>query len=150
MNGKDNYLMIVGDGPYLEELKSNYKNSAKIIFTGQKDRTELATYYSGSDIFLFPSDSDTFGMSVMEASACGLPCIVSDKGGPKEIIIENRTGFIIPSNDFNAWIAKVEEIIGWYNNNSREILNIRNDAVYFIQKKYNLNHIFPNLIIEPN
>ena len=101
-------LLIVGDGPYLHELKSKTKDCDRIIFTGQIPYPSLPEFYSGSDLFVFPSTTDTFGMVVLEAQACGLPAIVSDKGGPKEIIIDHKTGFVASAGNIPEWVSKIE------------------------------------------
>ena len=104
-------LVITGDGPYLRELKKKYSSERKIIFTGSIVRDQLPEIYSLADIFLFPSNTDTFGMSVLEAQACGIPVIVSDKGGPQEIVIKGKSGFIMPSDNLDEWVGKILEII---------------------------------------
>jgi glycosyltransferase involved in cell wall biosynthesis len=68
-------------------------------FTGYLKGETLATMYASSDLFVFPSTTDTFGNVVLEAQASGLPVIVSDIGGPCENILKNRTGFIYRSDD---------------------------------------------------
>jgi glycosyltransferase involved in cell wall biosynthesis len=53
-------------------------------------------------------------MVVLEAQSCGLPAIVSDIGGPKEIIIDGETGFIAKANNINSWIEKINQLINVY------------------------------------
>jgi glycosyltransferase involved in cell wall biosynthesis len=60
-----------------------------------------------ADVFVFPSTTDTFGMVVLEAQACGLPAIVSDVGGPQELVVTGETGFVVPADDLDAWAAAV-------------------------------------------
>ena len=87
-------LIIVGDGPYLEEFKSKMKDTP-CFFTGYLTGETLAEVYASCDLFIFPSQTDTFGNVVLEAQASGLPVIVSDQGGPKENILPEETGFIV-------------------------------------------------------
>ncbi len=87
-------LILAGDGPHLEELKKEYANE-RIIFTGRLDGEELARAYAGADIFVFPSLTDTFGNAVLEAHASGLPAIVSDEGGPCEIVRSHNSGLVV-------------------------------------------------------
>lgn len=68
---------------------------------------------------MFASTTDTFGMSVLEAQSCGVPAIVSDIGGPKEIIINNETGIILPL-DKEIWSIKIAEKAKTILNNSEE------------------------------
>ncbi len=55
---------------------------------------ELATAYASADLFLFPSTTDTYGNVVVEAQASGLPTIVSDVGGPKELVDHGISGLV--------------------------------------------------------
>ena len=74
-------MLLVGDGPYLKELREQFPEGC---YTGYLNGKELATAYASADIFVFPSTTDTFGNVVLEAQAAGLPCVVSDHGGPQE------------------------------------------------------------------
>ncbi|MCC6158905.1 MAG: glycosyltransferase [Deltaproteobacteria bacterium] len=100
-------LLIAGDGPYLGELKERVRPNGRVIFTGALDRTELPRVYSGSDLFVFPSTADTFGMAVLEAQACGLPALVSNEGGPQEIISHGETGWVVDGAGADEWTHSV-------------------------------------------
>ncbi|HEY2122986.1 MAG TPA: glycosyltransferase family 1 protein, partial [Chthoniobacterales bacterium] len=89
-------LLIVGDGPYLRELRQNVTEAC---YTGYLRAVELAAAYASSDVFVFPSTTDTFGNVVLEAKAAGLPCVVSDQGGPCELISDGVDGFITRALD---------------------------------------------------
>jgi glycosyltransferase involved in cell wall biosynthesis len=89
-------LLIVGDGPYLRELRQEVPEAC---FTGYLRSAELATAYASSDIFVFPSTTDTFGNVVLEAKAAGLPCVVSDRGGPCELVSDGIDGFVTRALD---------------------------------------------------
>lgn len=84
-------LLVVGDGPYLKQLKHSHP---EIIYTGYLNGTELATAYASGDVFVFPSTTDTFGNAVLEAQASGLPCVVSDVGGPCELVQHGVDGYV--------------------------------------------------------
>ncbi|HEV3074810.1 MAG TPA: glycosyltransferase, partial [Thermoanaerobaculia bacterium] len=84
--GRQAQLVVVGDGPYLKELARRYRRP-EILFTGFLHGEDLARAYAGADVFVFPSTTDTFGNVVLEAQAAGLPAIVSDRGGPQEIVL---------------------------------------------------------------
>ena len=84
-------FLIVGEGNEREYLESNMKTAR---LTGFLEGKELSEAYANMDIFLFPSDTDAFGNVVQEANAAGSPCIVTDKGGPKFIVEQDKTGFI--------------------------------------------------------
>ncbi len=86
-------LFIVGDGPFREEMESLLKNYPA-FFVGYFKGEELFKSYASSDVLVFPSATDTWGNVVLEAQASGLPVIVSDQGGPKELMQNGITGII--------------------------------------------------------
>lgn len=106
--GENVSLALVGDGPYREELE---KTTPGAIFTGIITGQELGTAYASADLFLFPSTTDTFGNVVIEALASGLPVLVSDVGGPRELISNELDGRVLPANNLNAWVAAISEFI---------------------------------------
>jgi len=75
--------LVVGDGPLLEDLKILYP---EVMFTGPKFGEELARYYAAGDVFVFPSQTDTFGLVVLEALASGLPVAAYPVQGPGDIM----------------------------------------------------------------
>lgn len=107
----DTKLLIVGDGPYLCELKMRPVRSGNVYFTGRVDHARLAEIYRKSHVFLFPSTTDTFGRVVLEAQACGLPVVVSDAGGPCELVLDGKTGFVAKAGDIESWEGKIVEIL---------------------------------------
>ncbi|MEN3013530.1 MAG: glycosyltransferase [Endomicrobiia bacterium] len=131
-------LIMVGDGPYLEELKNKYRSLNNIVFTGKIENKFLPYVYSASHIFLFPSTTDTFGMAVLEAQACGLPAIVSDKGGPKNIIIDGKTGFISEANNLSNWLEKTNVLLNMIQNNPSMYLQFREASRKNVEENYNL------------
>jgi glycosyltransferase involved in cell wall biosynthesis/predicted metal-dependent phosphoesterase TrpH len=104
-------LLFAGDGPYLEEFREKMRPFYRVAFLGRVPRHELPALYSTADLLVFPSVTDTFGMVVLEAQACGLPAVVSDVGGPKEIVVPGKTGFVAKADDSQAWANKIEGII---------------------------------------
>ena len=101
-------LAFVGDGPYLKELRNLLPEAT---FTGYLAGLELARAYASSDLFLFPSTTDTFGNVILEALASGVPCIVSDQGGPKDLINPGRTGFITHALDADDFARHVQQLV---------------------------------------
>lgn len=95
-------LVFVGHGPYLDELKELTKSKDYIQCLGKKVGDDLASYYAEADYFVFPSGSDTFGNVIVEALASGTPSLVSDKGGPKDIV-DSKTGWVLAYNNNEAW-----------------------------------------------
>ena len=95
------HLVIVGDGPYRHRMEYNLKD-CPVTFTGYLKGEDLSQAYASSDLFVFPSATDTFGNVVLEAQASGIPVIVVNQGGPMENIVNHKTGCIIPANDSQA------------------------------------------------
>jgi glycosyltransferase involved in cell wall biosynthesis len=104
------HLVIVGDGPYLEEMRKEL-GDYPASFTGYLSGEDLAQAYASSDIFVFPSTTDTFGNVVLEAQASGIPVIVTNEGGPQENLMPGKTGFIIPAHDKEAFINAVLSLL---------------------------------------
>ena len=102
----DVHLIIVGEGPYLEEMKIELSGKP-VTFTGYLAGEDLAAAYASSNIFVFPSTTDTFGNVVLEAQASGIPVIVTDQGGPQENLIPSRTGFIVRGNDTESFLQPI-------------------------------------------
>lgn len=88
--------VFIGEGPYLAEMKKLLPDA---IFTGYLRGEELADAYASADFFAFPSTTDTFGNVVLEAQACGLPVIVSDVGGPRDLVQHGKDGFVTKALD---------------------------------------------------
>lgn len=86
---------VVGSGPSMGELKKKFPDAH---FAGRKEGEELAAHYRGADVFVFPSKTDTFGMVLTEALACGLPVAAYDVMGPKDIITEPMLGTLTESD----------------------------------------------------
>jgi glycosyltransferase involved in cell wall biosynthesis len=99
--GAECSLVIIGDGPYRQEME-NRLAGYPAFFTGYLDGEELSRGYASADLFLFPSATDTFGNVVLEAQASGLPVIVSDEGGPRELMLDWETGIVAPAGDTAA------------------------------------------------
>ena len=90
--GKNNFhFLIVGEGNERPFLKENMKTAE---LPGFLEGEALSAAYANMDVFIFPSDTDAYGNVVQEANASGVPCIVTDQGGPKFIVVEGETGFV--------------------------------------------------------
>jgi glycosyltransferase involved in cell wall biosynthesis len=100
----DVHLMVVGDGPYLDEMRGDLADSPA-TFSGYLTGDELAQVYASADVFVFPSTTDTFGNVVLEAQAAGIPVVVTDQGGPCENLLTGRTGTVVPGHDPAAFAA---------------------------------------------
>lgn len=112
--GTDVIYTIAGSGSEFERLKFAVYQSGleeNIIFSGKKDHKEIAKLMNESDIYLQPSYQEGFCVSVLEAQATGLLCIVSDADGLKENVIDGETGWIVPKRDPEGFAGKITEVI---------------------------------------
>jgi len=101
---KSSYLIVVGNGE-LEKYKEEL-SSYNVVFLGHKQKEELSSIYASSDLFVFPSTTDTLGQVILESMASATPVIVTDEGGPCGIVegSQSEVGFIIPSKQRSKWI----------------------------------------------
>ena len=93
-------LLLIGDGPErseCERLARELKVNDRVIFLGKQEG--LVDIINCSDLFLLPSQSESFGLSALEAMACGKPAIASSVGGIPEVVIHNETGYIAEIGD---------------------------------------------------
>ena len=108
--GREAELIVVGDGPYRARMEAALKDQG-VHFLGFKHGEELSTIYASSDLFVFPSLTDTLGQVVLESQASGVPVIVADQGGPKEVVADSITGRILPGDNPGAWSTAIAELL---------------------------------------
>jgi glycosyltransferase involved in cell wall biosynthesis len=101
---RDAHLLIVGDGPYRERL-TELLAGVPVTFTGYLAGEDLSRALASADAKLFPSTTDTWGNAPLEAQASGLPVVVSDRGGPQELMEDGVTGFRVAGGDPKALLA---------------------------------------------
>lgn len=93
-------LVLVGDGPERSDCERMIREldlQNSVIFLGKQDG--LSDILNAADLFLLPSQSESFGLSALEAMACGLPVVSSSVGGIPELVLHNETGFIAEFGD---------------------------------------------------
>lgn len=135
---KDIKLLLVGSGGMENELKNLAKRLNvfdKTIFTGQVAYNEVPTYQNMIDLAIFPSKSESFGVSALEASSCEKPIIVSNVGGLPEVVKLNETGFIFESGNISELVIKIENLL--INKELRE--KFGKAGREFVIKNYNWN-----------
>jgi N-acetyl-alpha-D-glucosaminyl L-malate synthase BshA len=96
-------LLLVGDGPemsFVSRLVRELGLTDKVLFLGKQDNLEQL--YSISDLMLLLSEKESFGLVLLEAMACGVPCIGTNIGGIPEVIHEGKTGFLSEIGDINT------------------------------------------------
>lgn len=100
------HLLVAGGGPEEAELRLMLGDAA--TFLGWRERDQLADLYAGSDVFLFTSQTDTFGQVIVEAQASGLPVVAVGTGGPCDLIEDGVDGMLRPADPEQLADAVVE------------------------------------------
>lgn len=103
-------LIVVGDGPYRRQMEEEL-HGRRAHFLGFRHGDELSSIYATSDLFVFPSTTDTLGQVVMESQASGLPVLVTDQGGPKEVVESGVTGLVLDARDVSAWAGAIVGLV---------------------------------------
>ena len=137
-------LLLVGRfedelDPVSEKTRETINNDNSIEAVGPKYGDELLAYYAASECFVFPSYREGFPNTVLEAGAMGLPCIVTDINGSREIVKDGENGIVIPSKNSEALYQAMNKMVSDNGNrgkmaaNAREMISTRFDQT-FVQK----------------
>ena len=109
-------IVIVGGNrsvAVVEEIHGMYGDLAtrgKVSFAGFQTGEKLAEYYASADIFLHCSITETFGLVVLESMASGVPVIARDQGGPSEIVVDSKTGYLVHPADQDGFVRRIVEV----------------------------------------
>ncbi|MGN8645324.1 glycosyltransferase family 4 protein [Gracilibacillus sp. HCP3S3_G5_1] len=106
---KDIHWLIVGDGPSKTDLEKDWHQN--VTYTGFLTQREVANIVAASDIFVFPSETETFGNVVLEALATGTPVVSANAGGVKNIVQEGFTGKLCDCNNIDSFIQAIRSIL---------------------------------------
>jgi len=103
---------VIGEGPEEQNLRAQAERAGvaqRVRFLGRVPHADLPRILSQCDLYVQPSiGEEAFGISVVEAMACGLPVLASDNGGLPEIVVEGETGHLLPPGAVPAWCAAIE------------------------------------------
>ena len=101
-------VVIVGDGPDRDFVEGELPHA---VFAGFLAGEALAQAYASSDIFVFPSDSESFGNVTLEAMASGLPCVCADATGSRSLVAPGETGFLAQAGDAGAFARHITALV---------------------------------------
>jgi len=101
-------IVVVGDGVAMDTL---VKQMPDAHFFGHVEHVELATIYASSDVFFFPSITETYGNVVIEAMASGLPCVIANGGGSKSFITQGVNGFVCQPDDVQEYFDRIAQLL---------------------------------------
>jgi len=137
---RDDFVMVVaGDGPARAELE---KLMPGAMFLGRLDWKMLAEVYASSDIFLSPSTTETFGNVVIEAMASGCVPVAANEGGPKDIVLEGKTGFLTKPRDAEDSYEKTKLLL----DNSKKRAAMRTAGLKHAQT-FTWSNVFSSLLV---
>jgi 1,2-diacylglycerol 3-alpha-glucosyltransferase len=113
LKSKDWHMLVVGSGPQLDNYKQQANNLGieNITFTGFIDKKYVPAAYIASDIFVCASDSETFGLTFVEAMACKKPVIGVNKLGPKEIIDNEINGYLVRPGNSSQLAKRIDQLL---------------------------------------
>ena len=100
-------LILIGDGPerlFVQQLVKELKLSDHVYFLGEQDYTKPLFFCA--DLFLLPSEQESFGLTALEAMACGVPVIGAETGGLPEVVTHGETGYLLPVGDIKSMAEK--------------------------------------------
>lgn len=138
-------LVIIGDGAESENLKNFAKNlniANDVIFTGKVDYNKIVDCFSSFDIYAVPSLFESFGVAVLEASACEVPVVATNAGGLPEVVVDNITGFIVPKADEKQFSLALSKLI----ENEQLRISFGKNARNFTIEKYDWNKNVEDMI----
>lgn len=100
--------LVIGDGPEMAAMRAGLRNG---IFAGFLHGEALARAYASSDVFFFPSESETFGNVTLEAMASGLPAVNAIASGSNSLVEEGVTGHLVSARDEAGLAARLEALV---------------------------------------
>ena len=132
-------LMMVGDGPEKEKaeyLCEKLGISDQVIFFGNSH--EITKILCFSDLFLLPSETESFGLAALEAMACGVPVISTNTGGLPEVNIDNYSGFTFNVSEINQMAESAINLL-----NSNDLLALFKKQAFEVANKFDIANIMP-------
>ena len=124
-------LYLAGGYSESTPFVQKYKNRKNIHFLGFVTRDVLASLYQKSDVFVFPTLGEGYGMVILEALSCGVPCIVSDLAGGDDAITDGFNGFKFKAGDDNDLCKKIQ----WFIDNPNKLPEYSENSRRSVEKQ---------------
>jgi L-malate glycosyltransferase len=128
-------LLVVGEGPErdkYQELVNELKIADVTHFAGAVPHREVVRYLQQMDVFVLPSEQESFGVAALEAQACGLPVVINRVGGLPEVIENGKTGILLQNNQPES----IYQALEFFRRNPQKRREMGKQAVHFVQKNY--------------
>jgi N-acetyl-alpha-D-glucosaminyl L-malate synthase BshA len=125
-------LLLVGEGPerlFMQQLVTELKLREDVMFLGEVDYIE--EILRCADLFLLPSEQESFGLAALEAMNCSVPVIGAQTGGMPEVVVNGETGFLFPVGEINAMAQTAIELLSNDEKHRRFAASARNRAQQF-------------------
>ncbi len=142
----DLQMMMTGEGSLKDWLFNEFDEkgvSSMVDYKGVVETKIVPVLINKSRIFLYPSRREPFGLSIVEAMACGVPVITTDVFGPKEIVKHNYDGFVVPPDDVEALAGAVEMLL----TDDKLRQRIGQNGLKSAQDRYDIRHHAKRLIV---
>lgn len=120
-------LAIVGDGPHREALEAHFEGTAT-HFVGYLQGVELATAFASADAFIFPSQTETLGLVLLEAMAAGCPVVAAASGGIPDIVTDGVNGYLFDPNDAQGLVTATQRLLETSEEREKLRQNARQEA----------------------
>jgi N-acetyl-alpha-D-glucosaminyl L-malate synthase BshA len=133
-------LVLIGDGPLRAEAERRAADdgvSGDVVFVGEEE--DIVPWLSVADVFLLPSEQESFGLAALEAMACEVPVVSSDVGGLPEIVINGVTGFACPPEKVAMMADRVLELL----RDTERRLAMGRAAAEMVRTRYCADRIVP-------
>lgn len=137
------HLNICGGYDKNSDIYIKYKSLENVDFKGYVTRDCLAEEYRKSDLFVFPTLGEGFGLVVLEALSCGLPVLCSSRAGGNDVIKEGYNGYVISMDDNNELLERIQ----WCINNKDKIRNMKSNAIESV-KYYTWDNYYSKVVYE--
>ncbi len=138
-------MMMTGEGSLKDWLFNEFDEmgvSSMVDYQGVVETEDVPVLINKSRIFLYPSREEPFGLSIVEAMACGVPVITTDVFGPREIVRHNYDGIAVPPDDVKALAKAIESLLK--DNELRERISV--NALKSVQEKYDIRSHAKHLV----
>ncbi|WP_118829968.1 glycosyltransferase family 4 protein [Salinibacter ruber] len=107
----ESHLVIVGSGPMEEALRAKMESHTRVHFLGFQNQSRMPVVYRLGDLVALPSRSETWGLAVNEAMACGRPVVVSERVGCTPDLVDETNGRVVPPDDADALACALDELL---------------------------------------